>query len=126
MAGLLLLPAVADGAWSAYGRALLGGVALFAFYLVLALVYPAGMGLGDVKLAGVLGMALAWLGWGVWLVGAFLGFLLGAVVGLGLMAVRRAGRRTAIPFGPFMVAGTLLAIVWGQDIADWYVGLLGG
>jgi leader peptidase (prepilin peptidase)/N-methyltransferase len=124
MAGLLLLPAVLDGAWSDYVRALLGGLALFVFYLVLALVYPAGMGMGDVKLAGVLGMALAWLGWGVWFVGTFAGFLLGAVVGLGLMLVRRAGRRTAIPFGPFMVAGTLLAIVFGQAIADWYGGLL--
>jgi leader peptidase (prepilin peptidase)/N-methyltransferase len=124
MAGLLLLPALIEGEWSNYLRALLGGLALFSFYLALALVYPAGMGMGDVKLAGVLGLGLAWLGWGVWTVGTFLSFLLGAVVGLGLMAVRRAGRRTAIPFGPFMVAGALLAIVWGQAIADWYAGLL--
>jgi leader peptidase (prepilin peptidase)/N-methyltransferase len=124
-AGLLLLPAIADGLWSDYLRALLGGLALFAFYFLLALVYPAGMGMGDVKLAPTLGMALAWFGWGEWLVGAFLAFLLGAVVGITLMLIRRAGRRSAIPFGPFMVAGTLLGILVGSAIADWYVGQLG-
>ena len=69
VAGLLLIPAVVYDQWGDFGRAMLGGLGLFAFYLVLALVYPAGMGMGDVKLAGPLGMALAWLGWGEWLVG---------------------------------------------------------
>ena len=126
MAGLLLLPAVAYSDWSSYGRAMLGGLALFAFYFVLALVYPAGMGMGDVKLSGVLGMGMAWLGWGQWLVGSFLAFVLGAVVGVSLMVLRRAGRRSAIPFGPFMVAGALLGIVLGSAIADWYLGVLTG
>ena len=70
------------------------GSALFVFYLLLALVYPAGMGMGDVKLSGTLGMALAWLGWGEWLVGSFLAFLLGAFVGLGMMLFR--GRRAEV------------------------------
>ena len=125
MAALLLIPAVADGLWGDYVRAMLGALALFAFYLLLALVYPAGMGMGDVKLAGVLGMALAWLGWGEWFVGSFLAFLLGAVVGLGLMLFRGAGRRSAIPFGPFMLGGAFLGILLGSAIADWYVGQLG-
>ena len=83
------------------------------FYLLLALVYPAGMGMGDVKLSGTLGMALAWLGWGEWLVGSFLAFLLGAFVGLGMMLFRGAGRKSAIPFGPFMLGGALLGILAG-------------
>ena len=124
LAGLLLLPAIVEGAWSGFLRAILGGLALFAFYLVLALVNPAGMGLGDVKLAGVLGMALAWFGWGPWLVGTFLAFLLAAVVGLALMLVGRAGRRTTIPFGPFMLGGALAGIVAGPAIAAWYAGLV--
>jgi leader peptidase (prepilin peptidase)/N-methyltransferase len=125
VAGLLLLPAILDASWPAYGRSLLGAAFLFAFYLGLALIYPAGMGMGDVKLSGLLGLALAWLGWSELVVGAFLAFLLGGVVGLGLMLVRRAGRRSAIPFGPFMLAGALLGILLGDPIGSWYVGQLG-
>jgi leader peptidase (prepilin peptidase)/N-methyltransferase len=121
---LLLLPAVIEGEWSAYLRALIGMAALFAFYFVLALIYPAGMGFGDVKLAGLLGLYLGWLGWGELVVGAFLGFLLGGVVGGGLMLARRATRKSAIPFGPFMIAGALLAIVWGASIAGVYMDTL--
>ena len=85
------------------------------------------MGFGDVKLAGVLGMYLGWLGWGAVVVGGFLGFLLGGVVGGGLMLARKAGRKSAIPFGPFMVAGALIAVFVGPAIADWYSSsLLGG
>ena len=94
VAGLLLLPAVVYSQWGDFGRALLGGLGLFVFYLLLALVYPAGMGMGDVKLSGTLGMALAWLGWGEWLVGSFMAFLLGAFVGLGMMLFR--GRRPEV------------------------------
>lgn len=123
---LLLLPAVADGSWSAYLRAWLGALALFGFYFLLAFIYPAGMGFGDVKLAGVLGLYLAWLGWGVLVVGGFLGFLLGGLIGGALMIVRRAGRKSKIPFGPFMILGAFLALWIGQPIADWYAGILGG
>ena len=119
---LLLLPAVIEGEWSAYLRALIGMAALFAFYFVLALIYPAGMGFGDVKLAGVLGLYLGWLGWGELFVGAFLGFLLGGVVGGGLMVAKRATRKSAIPFGPFMIAGAFLAIFFGASIAGAYMG----
>ncbi len=56
------------------------------------------------------------------IVGAFLGFLLGAVVGIALMAGGKAGRKTAIPFGPFMLAGALIAVIWGQTLADLYTG----
>jgi leader peptidase (prepilin peptidase) / N-methyltransferase len=113
-----------DDTWGAYLRALLGMAALFAFYFVLALIYPAGMGFGDVKLAGVLGLYLGWLGWGPVVVGAFLGFLLGALVGLALMATHRVGRKSRIPFGPFMLVGALLAVLFGEAIGDAYVGSL--
>jgi leader peptidase (prepilin peptidase) / N-methyltransferase len=112
--------------WGSYLRALLGMGALFAFYFVLALIYPAGMGFGDVKLAGVLGLYLGWLGWGPVVVGAFLGFLLGAVAGLALMATRRIGRKARIPFGPFMLVGALLAVLFGEALADAYVRSLAG
>jgi leader peptidase (prepilin peptidase) / N-methyltransferase len=102
-------------------RAALGLVALYGFYFLLALIYPAGMGFGDVKLAGVLGLYLGYLGWAEVITGAFLGFLFGGVVGLGLMAVRRAGRKSQIPFGPFMLAGALVAILWGGALGDLYL-----
>lgn len=125
VAVLLLAPAAVVGGWDGLLRAALGGLALFAFYFLLAFVYPAGMGFGDVKLAGVLGVYLGWLGWGVLLVGGFLGFLLGGVVGGALMVVRKAGRKSKIPFGPFMLAGALIAIVAGQRIFDSYLNLMG-
>ncbi len=118
---LLLLPAVIDGSWDGYLRAWVGALALFAFYFLLAFIYPAGMGFGDVKLAGLIGLYLGWLGWGSLLVGAFLGFLLGAVVGIALMVRGRAGRKTKIPFGPFMLMGAGIAVIWGQTLADVYI-----
>lgn len=106
---LLALPASAEQHWGAYGRALMGAAALYGLYLLLALMYPAGMGFGDVKLAGVLGLYLGWWGWAEVAVGGFLGFLIGGLAGACLMACGRAGRSSAIPFGPCMLAGALLA-----------------
>jgi leader peptidase (prepilin peptidase)/N-methyltransferase len=125
VAALLLLPAVVNGRWDDYLRAALGGLILFAFYFLLAFIYPAGMGFGDVKLAGVLGAYLGWLGWGALGVGAFLGFLLGGVLGAALMAVGRAGRKSKIPFGPFMLLGALIAVFVGDALVDLYTGLFG-
>ncbi|MGW6741152.1 prepilin peptidase [Streptomyces sp. NPDC055025] len=104
-----LLPA-AGGSWPS---ALLGGVALGACYFLLFLINPNGMGFGDVKLALSLGVALGWYGWRVLFVGAFAGFLLGALYGLGLILLRRAGRKSSIPFGPFMITGALIGILLG-------------
>ncbi len=104
-----LLPADA-GSWL---TALLGGLALGAGYLVLYLINPAGMGFGDVKLALALGTALGWYGWPVLVTGAFAGVLYGALYGLGMVALRRAGRRTAIPLGPFMLGGAFTGVVLG-------------
>jgi leader peptidase (prepilin peptidase)/N-methyltransferase len=120
-AALLTVAAAVDGRWEDLLRAGLGLVALYAFYFLLALVYPAGMGFGDVKLAGVLGLYLAWLGWAELLVGAFLGFFIGGLVGIGLLLARRAGRKSQLPFGPYMLAGALLAILWGGALADLYL-----
>ena len=103
------LPADA-GSWL---TALYGGLALGATYEVLYLVNPSGMGFGDVKLALGLGTALGWYGWPVLVTGAFAGVLYGAVYGLGMVALRRAGRKTAIPLGPFMLGGAFTGVVLG-------------
>jgi len=78
----------------------------------------------DVKLAGLLGLYLGWLGWSPLWVGTFAGFLLGGVAGSLLLALRRADRRTAIPFGPYMLAGALLALFVATPVAAWYGSLL--
>ena len=119
---LLAAAAAVTGGWGAYGRAWLAAAAMFVAFLALALLRPADLGLGDVKLAGVLGLVLGWQGWGVVVVGAFLGFLLGGLTGAGLMLAGRAGRRSSIPFGPFMLLGALAALVWGRPLVDAYVG----
>lgn len=111
--------------WEALLRAAIGGAALYAFYFLLRVIRPGGMGGGDVKLAGVLGAAMGWLGWGSLIVGAFAAFILGGVVGVILMLMRRATRKSAIPFGPWMIAGAWIGIMAGEDIAHWYLGLLG-
>jgi leader peptidase (prepilin peptidase) / N-methyltransferase len=107
-------------------NALYGGLALFGLYAVLWFIQPKGMGLGDVKLAGVLGMFLGYLGWRVLAVGAFLGFAYGAIIGITLMLAHRAGRKSKIPFGPFMVAGAVTAILVGSHIASAYLGVSRG
>jgi leader peptidase (prepilin peptidase)/N-methyltransferase len=124
---LLLAPAaVAHADWSSAGRGLLAMLALFGFYLALALVYPGGMGFGDVKLAGLLGLYLGWLGWSPVLIGTFAGFLTGGLVGAVLLVARRASRKTAVPFGPSMLAGAMLAVFAASPIATWYGSLLTG
>jgi len=110
---LLGVAALLPGAGGSWTRALLGGVVLGGAYLVLFLINPRGMGLGDVKLAVPLGVVLGWYGWGTLLTGAFAGFLFGAVYGMSLVAVRRAGRKEAMPFGPFMAAGAFAGVLLG-------------
>jgi leader peptidase (prepilin peptidase)/N-methyltransferase len=122
-AALFILACVLGADWSALLRAAIGAAALYLFYFVLRVVRPGGMGGGDVKLAGVVGAYLAWLGWGALAVGAFAAFLVGGVFGVALILMRRAGRKTAIPFGPFMLAGAWIGILSGEILAGWYLGL---
>lgn len=106
---LLGVAALAGDGWTAFARALLGGLALAAGYLLLALIRPGQLGGGDIKLAGLLGMALGWLGWPVLVIGGVLGFLLLSLVSLVLLAARRITLRSHLAFGPFMLGGALLA-----------------
>lgn len=124
--GVVLLgaAALATDDWGSLGRGLIACAALFLGYFVLLLVYPAGMGFGDVKLAGVLGLYLGWTGWGSVLVGAFSAFVLGGLFGALLMLVRRAGRKTGIPFGPWMLLGAFIGLVLGERLWATYLGLV--
>jgi len=121
---ILLIPAMIAGhSWAAGLRGLIAAVALYAFYFVLATLHG-GMGFGDVKLALLLGLYLGWLGWSSLAVGVFAGFLLGGIVGAALLLAHRANRKTRIPFGPYMLAGALLAVFAAAPIAHWYSSLL--
>ena len=103
---------------AAIGAAIFGG-----FFFLVAYIYPAGMGGGDVKLAFVLGTFLGYLGGpGVVLVGMFLSFLIGGVVGVALMAASGGDRKTQVPFGPFLALGTVLGVFAGRAILDAYLG----
>lgn len=120
--GLLIVAAVGDDAWDAFGRAFLGGVAAMAALGVLHLVSPRSMGFGDVKLAFVLGLVLGWLGWSEVVLGLFCGFLVGAVVGVALIVLRHRHRKDHLPFGPFLAFGTLVVLLWGDVVLRWYRG----
>ena len=111
---LLLVPTVVTGLWGALLRAVLAGVVLYVLYLVLALVSPGGGGLGygDVKLAGLLGLLLGWVGWGPVVVSVLAAFVMGGVVALVLLVVRRASRSSLIAFGPPMILGAWVALMF--------------
>ncbi len=111
MPALLTIAAAVTGAWPALLTALLGGLGLFLFYLVLALVSPGGIGMGDVKLAAVLGFALGYLGLTTLLVGAMAGFIIGGLVSLVALVARRVKLSGSLPFGPSMLTGTFLALL---------------
>jgi leader peptidase (prepilin peptidase)/N-methyltransferase len=111
-AGLALAAAV-DGGWADLGRAAAAGAVLLAAYFVLALVSPSGLGLGDVKLAGLLGGFLGWFGWSHVLLGTVAAFILGAVFALVLLGLRRANAKTQLAFGPWMLIGAAVGASLG-------------
>jgi leader peptidase (prepilin peptidase)/N-methyltransferase len=92
------------------GRAAIGAVALAGFYLVLAVIRPGGLGLGDAKLAASVGAVLGWISWQALLSGTFAAFALAGLYGGALLALNRATRTSHLPLGPFILLGTLAAI----------------
>jgi len=118
--GLLVAAAALDDSGDALLTALACGGGAFVVFFALHLISPRGMGFGDVKLSFVLGLALGWFGVGETVLGIFLGFLFGAVVGVGLLVSGVRSRKDAVPFGPFLAAGTMTAVFVGTTIVDWY------
>lgn len=107
----LALDAVVTGSWPALVRAGLCAAVAFALLLAMALISPQGMGLGDVKLAGVLGLHTGWLSWELAVLALLASFLLGGLAALCLIATGRIGLRAAIAFGPALLAGAWLVVV---------------
>lgn len=123
--GLLTLAAVLDGEPAAALRALAGGAAVFAVLLLLALASRGGLGMGDVKLGGFIGVGLGYLGWSSVVVGVFAAFLLGGLVALALVGLRLRGRRDLLPFGPYLAAGAVVGLLAGGPLARAYLTSLG-
>jgi leader peptidase (prepilin peptidase) / N-methyltransferase len=114
-AGALLL--LVPGDLAAYGRAWLAALAVSGVLLALAIIGPTGLGMGDVKLAPALGLYLGYLGWEAVLVGIFAGFVLGALAAIAILVRDAVARRPlagalrrSLPFGPFLLLGTLVAL----------------
>jgi leader peptidase (prepilin peptidase)/N-methyltransferase len=122
LVALFGLAAIMQGDREAWVRAVLAGLASFGVFLLIHLISPRGMGFGDVKLSFSLGVALGWLSWGTVAVGFFLGFLIGSIVGIGLLATGVTNRKQHVPFGPFLAAGAVLALFVAQPVLSLYLG----
>lgn len=110
--GGLIATAAMFGEWGSLGRAAAAASALLVFYFILALINPSGLGLGDVKLSGLLGAFLGWLGWPAVIAGTLAAFVINAVVALVLLAMRRVDVKSGIAFGPAMVVGAVLGAAY--------------
>lgn len=119
VAALAALSAWSESDLDALVTAGLGWLVAGGTFFLLWFIYPRGMGYGDVRLSGVLGMALGYLGWSELLVGVYAGFILGAVGGA-LLSLLRLVDRKAYPFGPFMLVGAVVGVLFGPYVADWY------
>ncbi len=119
---LLGIAALAEHDGGQLVRALISAALAWFGLLVIHLIQPGGMGFGDVRLAFILGLYLGWLSYSHVLVGLFMGFLLGAVVGVLLVAVRLRKRTDHVPFGPFLAAGAAIAVLVGHPIIRAWLG----
>ncbi len=119
---LFLLATLLTGRPTSFLLALAGAVAMFAVYLLLALISPGAMGMGDVKLALLIGLVLGWFGLSAWIIGLLGAFVIGGVIAVVGLATRRVTLRGSIPFGPSMLAGALVAVLVAGDVPT-FIGM---
>lgn len=118
---LLILAAGLGHQWHALRNAIIGAVGAWLFLLIVHVINPRGMGFGDVRLAALIGLYLGWPGLSYVALGLFLAFLTGSVVGIGLIALRRKGMKSALPFGPFLALGATITVFAGHPILQGYL-----
>jgi leader peptidase (prepilin peptidase)/N-methyltransferase len=122
---LLLMPAGAASAGLVSAeRAMAGMAALLALFFALALAYPNGLGMSDVKLAGLVGMYLGWLSWNALFLTAVGSILIAAVVGSFAIVTKHAPRSVAVPIGPCLVGAAVLALFVSSPVSSWYSSLI--
>lgn len=119
---LLALASAATHRWDALVRVPIAGAIAFALFGLVFVAVPKGMGFGDVRLAGLCGAFLGWLGYRVAAVGVLTGLVAAGLVAVALVLTGRAGRKTRLPFGPFLALGTTLAVLYGQALARLWLG----
>jgi leader peptidase (prepilin peptidase)/N-methyltransferase len=124
-AALLGAAGIMSENYGALFRAAVGSAVLWLIYGGMAMAYPGGMGFGDVKLAGVLGLFLGYLSWGALFCGAFAAFVLGGIFSLTLLISHKADRKSGIPFGPWMLAGAWVGVLFSVPIVQGYFSLFG-
>jgi leader peptidase (prepilin peptidase)/N-methyltransferase len=115
---LLVAGSLWDGRAGSLASALVAAAVAFAAFFALFIAVPQGIGFGDVRMAPLCAGFLGWFGWRIAAAGLLSGIVLAGLYGAGLVVTGRAGRKTAIPLGPFLAAGTYLGIVAGGAIAS--------
>ena len=106
--------------WPVSLNGIIGGAIGLVLFLVPILVYPKGMGWGDVKMAGLIGLVT---GFPLIFVALFMAVILGGLLASALLLLKVKKRKEAIPFGPFLSLTTIVTLLWGSDILNWYLGL---
>jgi leader peptidase (prepilin peptidase) / N-methyltransferase len=100
---------------------LIGGLSGFLFFFIIVLITPRGMGMGDVKLAALIGLVT---GFPFVVVSLLIGIIIGGIVAVILLVFRLKGRKDAIPYGTFLGIGPIVTLLWGHHIFNWYIGLM--
>jgi leader peptidase (prepilin peptidase)/N-methyltransferase len=98
---------------------IIGGAVGFIFFLIVLLINPRGMGMGDIKLAGLIGLVT---GFPLVIIALFIGIVIGGVVAVVLILTRKKGRKDVIPYGTFLGIGPIITLLWGGEILNWYLG----
>ena len=122
-APLLVLASAGTHRWSALLGALIGGAVAFAAFFTLFFAVPKGIGFGDVRLAGLCGGFLGWMGYREVIVGFLISFIVAGVPAAVLLAMHKVNRRTQIPFGPFLAAGTVITVLFGEPVIHAWASL---
>ncbi len=121
-APLLVMASAGTGEWAPLLHALIASVVALAVFLIVYLVSPKGMGFGDVRLATFCALFLGWLGYRVAAVGMVLSFVVGGLFAIALVLAGKAGRKSKLPFGPFLALGTVASFLYGPHLAHLWLG----